>query len=74
MSQPRLDYTHLSTAERIQLAEDIWDSVVAESPAAAILAPDQVQEIQRRLQAHDRNPSEAVSWQQVQSELLTHRR
>lgn len=70
MSQPRPDFLDLSVAERIQLAEDIWDSVVAENPEAAALTPAQLQELQVRLDAHERDPSSAVPWEQVHSELF----
>lgn len=70
MSQPRPDFLRLSVAERIQLAEDIWDSIAAESPESASLTPAQLQEVQARVQAHDQDPSTAVPWQQVRSELF----
>ncbi len=70
MSQPRPDFINLSVAERIQLAEDIWDSIVAENPEAATLSPAQLQELHARLEAHEQDPSSAVSWEQVRSELF----
>lgn len=70
MSQPRPDFLSLSVAERIQLAEDIWDSIPADSPESAALSLAQLQEAQTRLQAHDQDPSTAVSWEQVRSELF----
>ena len=70
MSQPRPDFLRLSVAERIQLAEDIWDSIAAESPESATLTAAQLQEVQARLQAHDQDPSTAVPWEQVRSELF----
>ena len=70
MSQSRPDFLDLSVAERIQLAEDIWDSIAAESPEAAALTPLQLQEIQVRLDAHDQDPSSAISWDQVRTELF----
>jgi putative addiction module component (TIGR02574 family) len=72
MNQSRPDFLNLSVAERIQLAEDIWDSIVAESPDAATLTPAQVQELQARLDAHEQDPSSAVPWEQVRSELFQH--
>ena len=36
MSQTKPDFSQLSIAERIQLVEDIWDSIAAESPAARV--------------------------------------
>lgn len=70
MSHPRPDFLNLSVAERIQLAQDIWDSIAAEDSASASLTVSQVQELQARLQAHDQDPSTAVPWEQVRSELL----
>ena len=57
-------------AERIQLAEDIWDSIAAESPAAVALTRAQVQAVQARLQEHDLDPATAVPWDQVRAELF----
>ena len=70
MSQSRPDFLDLSVSERIQLAEDIWDSIAAENPEAAALTPLQLQEIQVRLDAHDQDPSSAVSWDQVRTDLF----
>lgn len=70
MSQPKPDFLNLSVAERIQLAEDIWDSIAAENPEAATLSPAQVQELQARLDAHDQDPPTAVTWEQLRSELF----
>lgn len=70
MSQPRPDFLNLSVAERIQLAEDIWDSIATESPESAALTPAQLQAVQSRLQEHDQDSSTAVPWEQVRSELF----
>ena len=70
MSQTRPDFLSLSVAERIQLAEDIWDSIPAETPESAALTPLQLQELQARLDAHDQDPSTAIPWEQVRAELF----
>ncbi len=70
MSQPRPDFLQLSVAERIQLAEDIWDSITAESPESMVLTADQRQAVQVRLEEHDQNPASAVAWEHVRAELL----
>jgi putative addiction module component (TIGR02574 family) len=70
MSQTNPDFRSLSVAERIQLAEDIWDSIAADSPESPTLSSAQRQEIQNRLQAHDNEPSTALSWEQVHAELF----
>ena len=70
MSQTRPDFLSLSVAERIQLAEDIWDSIATESPESAALSPPQLQELQARLDAHDRDPTSALPWAEVRAELF----
>lgn len=70
MSQAKPDFTKLSVSERIQLAEDIWDSIPAENPDAVTLTSGQLQEIQTRLDAHERDPSSAVAWDEVRSKLF----
>ncbi len=70
MSQNRPHFLSLSVAERIQLAEDIWDSIAAENPEAVALSPLQLQELQLRLDSHDKDPASAVGWDQVRAELF----
>ncbi|KQW51529.1 MULTISPECIES: addiction module protein [unclassified Roseateles] len=60
----------LSVAERIQLAEDLWDSIALDASALPGLTQAQSQEIQRRLRAHDADPSTAVPWEEVRVELM----
>lgn len=57
------DLLHLSMAERIQLVEDLWDSVAAEAalrPQRLPVSDAQRTELMRRSDAHRRNPDEAV--------------
>jgi len=68
------DYHSLSVAERIQLAEDIWDSIAAEAPEAATLTPAQREVLEARATAHDQDPSTAVSWDHVRAELFQPKR
>jgi putative addiction module component (TIGR02574 family) len=60
---------HLSAAERIQLAEDLWDSVAAH-PEQVETSPDQLAELERRLAELDENPEAGESWDQVKARLL----
>ena len=70
MSQIFPDFRKLSVAERIQLVEDIWDSLAVEGSEAVQLTDAQRQELQRRLKAHEADPSSAIPWEQVRAELL----
>ena len=59
----------LSLDERIVLAQEIWDSIDAET-ANAPLTEAQKREIDRRLSNHRANPGAARSWDDVEAELL----
>jgi len=52
----------------MQLVEDIWDSIAA-SPEALPITEQQRQELDRRLAAHARDPSEVRSWDQIRARL-----
>jgi putative addiction module component (TIGR02574 family) len=59
----------LSPAERIQLAEDLWDSVVASPETMPSLTAAQIAEIECRRAEHARNPSRAIPWEAVRARL-----
>ena len=61
MSTELTDILQMSVAERIQLVEDIWDSLAA-SPESVPVTDAQKAELDRRLQAHAQNPDEVISW------------
>jgi putative addiction module component (TIGR02574 family) len=66
------DLLHLSIAERIQLVEDLWDSVAAEAAARPDRLPvSEVQrrELMRRSRAHQLNPHEAVPLEDALDEI-----
>ena len=58
----------LSIAERIQLVEDIWDGI-AESPASLSLTDAQREELDRRLDAHEKSPKEGISWMELKAKI-----
>lgn len=59
----------LSVADRIALAQAIWDSVTAETEPAP-LTDSQKRMIDDRLAAHAANPSAAVPWEKVEAAAL----
>lgn len=64
------EYMKLSISERIQLVEDIWDSIAAEATNTVELSLAQKAELHRRVAAHRADPSTAVPWDQVRSKLF----
>jgi len=58
----------LSFPERIQLVEDIRDSI-AEVPESLPLTEEQKAELDRRLDAYHRNPGQGSPWGVVRERL-----
>ncbi len=68
--QPLLtvDIAQISVAERIQLAEDLWDSIL-ENPEMLPVTDAQQQELDARLQQYRQKPEAESSWQSVKERL-----
>jgi putative addiction module component (TIGR02574 family) len=62
------DILNLSISERIQLVEDIWDSIV-ELPEAVTLTDDQKRELDNRLDAYRRDPNKGSPWEEVRRRI-----
>ncbi len=58
----------LSVAERIQLIDEIWESI-AETPDALPLTEAQKELLDARLAAMEANPEEGRTWAQVKATL-----
>ena len=59
----------LPVAERLKLVEAIWDSIAA-VPEAVELTDAEEAELDRRLAAYRRNPSEGSPWADVKARIL----
>ena len=68
----KADVLSLSVPERIQLVEDIWDTV-AEIPEEVVLTDEQKTEIDRRLEAYHQNPHEGSPWGMVRERIRNRR-
>lgn len=53
----------LSVEDRIELVQAIWDSIAQETPPP----PDKElrAELDRRIAAHEANPSDVLTWEQI---------
>ena len=69
MTNPLPELLKLSVAERIQLVEDIWDSIAAE-PDAVPLSDELREELDRRLADQAANPGVGKPWSEVKARLL----
>jgi putative addiction module component (TIGR02574 family) len=64
-----LGIDQLSVADRIAMLEETWDSISA-TPEQLPLTEAQKQEIDRRLAAHEADPTDVVPWDVVKGEAL----
>ena len=58
----------LSVAERIQIVEDIWDSI-SESPEELALSEAEKLELDKRLERYRENPDEGIQWETLKKNL-----
>mgnify|MGYP001557731641 CR=1 FL=1 len=66
------DVLNLSVSERIQLVEDIWDTI-AEVPEEVGLTDDLKAELDRRLDAYHQDPNEGSPWGMVRERIKARR-
>ena len=70
MNTATLNYRSLPVSERVELVEDIWDSIAAESSDSVQLTPEQRSELHRRLDAHRADPGSSLPWEQIRATLF----
>ena len=58
----------LPVSERIRIVEAIWDSI-ADSPEEVQLSDERKVELDRRLEALEKNPDAGSSWDEVRARL-----
>lgn len=62
----------LSVAERIQIVEDIWDSI-SQSPESLSLTEAEKTELDKRLADYEKNPDEGIEWETLKKNLSPRR-
>ena len=64
-----LKIDRLSIDDRLQLVQDIWDSI-AQSQSLMPLTTAQQTELEKRLRDHIANPDDVVDWDEIKSDAL----
>ena len=64
------DTLGLSISERVQLVEDIWDTIAAQTESVELTEEDK-QLIDNRLQAYHENPALGSPWEDVYHRILS---
>ncbi len=58
----------LPVEQRIQLVQDIWDTIAAEN-AAPELNEEQKRELERRVAELDANPNNVLTWEEIKARV-----
>ena len=68
MSSRLEDLEHLPISERLQLVEDLWDSIAGELESAPL--PESLKvEMNRRMEAYLKDPSASLSLEEVRRRM-----
>ena len=68
MSVSREELRKLPLAERLELVEELWDSIARESDQLT-LTPAQMEELDRRLADYEQDPEQGVAWEEVRDRI-----
>ena len=63
-----IEINQIGIAERIQLAEDLWDSILS-NPESLPVTDSQKQELDYRMESYRQAPETGSSWQAVKERL-----
>ena len=65
----REELMKLTPAERLEVAQDLWDSVAAHPESLPPPSADQIAEAIRELEKHEKDPNTALPWEEVRAAL-----
>lgn len=68
MSMAIDELSRLSIPQRLEIVEKLWDSIAADAERLPMTAK-QAEELDRRLAAHELNPREGVTWEEIRDRL-----
>ena len=69
MSAAIQDFEQLPVSERIQLVEDLWDTIAKDSSAIG-LTPEHIAELDRRLDDLEAHPESGTPWNIARERIL----
>jgi len=64
MGSPKIDFSHLTPAERLKLIGDLWDSLDPPPESPELLA-----ELERRSEAAAASPGAGRTWEDIKADL-----
>jgi putative addiction module component (TIGR02574 family) len=63
----------LSASEKLTLVTELWEDL-ASQPENIQITPEQIAEVDRRLEAYRQNPGLGSSWEEVKTRILGQKR
>ena len=60
----------LSPSEKLALVSELWDDLAAH-PEAVPVAPEQIAELDRRMEAYRQDPTQVTTWEAVKARILS---
>ena len=63
------DVARITAAEKLVLVTELWNDLAAH-PAEVPVSRDQIMELDRRMEAYRRDPSQVASWEAIQERIL----
>jgi putative addiction module component (TIGR02574 family) len=69
MAKPAIDIDHLSRDERLDLIEELWESLSEEERSSLPLTREQEEELDRRLDAIDREGPAGISPDELRARI-----
>ncbi|HXU83172.1 MAG TPA: addiction module protein [Polyangia bacterium] len=73
MGKPAVDIERLSTDERLELLDQLWDSL-GRDPEALPLSDDQRHDLDQRLDELDREGAKGLSWDEALEQIRSKQR
>lgn len=70
MSNLQNEIGSLSSAEKFELIDALWESLESNLPA---LTKEQQQELDYRVTQYEQNPADVIPWEQVRADLFNKR-
>ena len=74
MAEPTIDFNalkQLPVDQRLQLVEDLWDSIAADSPDPAFpLTPEQMADLRARQADAEAHPETHVAWEVLRQAIV----
>lgn len=67
MADTRIDFSHLTPQQRLDLIAELWDSIPPSE--AEPISPELAAELERRVAEMERDPEAGRPWEEVLAEL-----